>query len=76
MSPDNTLRDLHELKKKSEFSGIPITGGEREREERGREWRRGEGREKKRRNGWRELGMRHFCYREEKEGVREGEKIF
>ena len=35
MSPDNTLRDLHELKKKSGFSGIPITGGERE--ERGRE---------------------------------------
>ena len=27
MSPDNTLRDLHELKKKSGFSGIPITGG-------------------------------------------------
>ena len=42
MSPDNTLRDLHELKKKSGFSGIPITGGEREREERGRgeEWER------------------------------------
>ena len=34
MSPDNTLRDLHELKKKSGFSGIPITSGERE--ERGR----------------------------------------
>jgi len=26
MGPDNTLRDLHELKKKSGFSGIPITG--------------------------------------------------
>jgi len=25
MGPDNTLRDLHELKKKSGFSGIPIT---------------------------------------------------
>ena len=48
MSPDNTLRDLHELKKKSGFSGIPITDGEREeggeREGRGREWGgRGEG---------------------------------
>ena len=39
MSPDNTLRDLHELKKKSGFSGIPITGVEGEREERGREGR-------------------------------------
>ena len=36
MSPDNTLRDLHELKKKSGFSGIPITG----RRERGRGGRR------------------------------------
>ena len=43
MSPDNTLRDLHELKKKSGFSGIPITGGEREREERGRGEGGGEG---------------------------------
>ena len=62
MSPDNTLRDLHELKKKSGFSGIPITGVERE-----------EGVEEGR-NGWRELGMKHFCYRVGKEGVREGEK--
>ena len=45
MSPDNTLRDLHELKKKSGFSGIPITGEEREREERGRGRREGGGRE-------------------------------
>ena len=62
MSPDNTLRDLHELKKKSGFSGIPITGGEGEREERGREgrgWgvrergREGRREEERRRNGWR-----------------------
>ena len=26
MSPENTLKDLVELKKKSGFSGIPITG--------------------------------------------------
>ena len=55
MSPDNTLRDLHELKKKSGFSGIPITGGEGEREERGREGRgwgvRGRGREGRREEG-------------------------
>ena len=47
MSPDNTLRDLHELKKKSGFSGIPITGeGGKERggKERGR---KGGGREGK-----------------------------
>ena len=37
MSPDNTLRDLHELKKKSGFSGIPITGGEWGGRGRGRE---------------------------------------
>ena len=47
MSPDNTLRDLHELKKKSGFSGIPITGGEEweggRREEEGREERGGWG---------------------------------
>ena len=30
MGPDNTLRDLHELKKKSGFSGIPITGRDEE----------------------------------------------
>ena len=48
MSPDNTLRDLHELKKKSGFSGIPITGGEREERGRGREWR---GREERGREG-------------------------
>ena len=36
MSPDNTLRDLHELKKKSGFSGIPITGEERGGREEGR----------------------------------------
>ena len=35
MSPDNTLRDLHKLKKKSGFSGIPIRGVEGEREGRG-----------------------------------------
>ena len=35
MGPDNTLRDLHELKKKSGFSGIPITS--RDVEE-GGEW--------------------------------------
>ena len=49
MSPDNTLRDLHELKKKSGFSGIPITGGEREERGRGEgvgregEWEEGGG---------------------------------
>ena len=35
MGPDNTLRDLHELKKKSGFSGIPITGSDVEE---GGEW--------------------------------------
>ena len=56
MSPDNTLRDLHELKKKSGFSGIPITGGE--------EWEGGGGeKERGRRDGGREG---------EREGGREG----
>ena len=47
MSPDNTLRDLHELKKKSGFSGIPITGGERGEggREEGKEGGKEEGRE-------------------------------
>ena len=58
MSPDNTLRDLHELKKKSGFSGIPIMhrwggmgGGGGERGRGGRREGGWEDREEGRREG-------------------------